>query len=179
MKKMHFDQKTLRTILQGLFKLLSIILTVILVPLISQPKPQGDNSELHETYNLYDGYNYEVFDASSESFCIGANSYNCGFTITSCPDSNKNTKNSFVLIDLQNKYSSISFVVGRLNNSLNHNATLVVFLDNKLLDKYKLCGQVSTQTITIETKNKSTLRFELISESKVTYGFSEFYLNQQ
>lgn len=206
----HFlkeEQKTKRTIITGVFKVVAAVLAAIITAVatilaviikvknnpspippsnssevsnITESLPQSGNFDvLCDTAVLYDGESYREYKYSSDTFSLGSHRYNCGFTITS-PNPNKESSspNGFVLMDLDKNYSAVKFSVGRVKGDSNSSATLVVYLDNKFVQEYTLQGKTSYIDIDINSLNSKNLRLELIAEKDSVYGFSNVLLHK-
>ena len=193
---------TCKIIATALGAIITAIATVVAVIITIKnnppPIPPSDSSELSsivetapeskkteepealcDTSVLYDGESYLEYKYSSETFSIGSQQYNCGFTIKSPnPDQESSSKNGFVLMDLGNKYSKVSFSVGRVEGDSNSNATLVIYIDNKYVKGYRLQGKSSSEDIEIEVLNAKNLRLELKAEKDNEYGFADFLLHK-
>lgn len=190
-KRQETKLKILMRCIGGIFGIIIAIIGIIpsiITDFIPHGEPDSSSvsivsndvcyDELLVTKALYDGCNYVVYCGINETFSMGANAYNTGFVLeTKDIDLQSQEYYAYVLIDLENKFSNVSFLTGHINGSPDKNVTLTIYKDNIRYDSYKLSFQTATQHFSIPTSNTSTLRIELTSlNCNVKYGFANVRL---
>lgn len=115
-----------------------------------------------EVVNLMDAcppYDYAgKHSYSEESFKMEGNLYNDGFTM-------RNYSKNYVVVNLKNQFSNISFDFGHVDASNNTNCTLNIYLDEQLvktIDK-KSDSMVSHENIPLNYAKQ--LKFEFITNN--------------
>lgn len=116
-------------------------------------------------------YDYaEKHSYSKESFEMEGNLYNDGFTM-------RNYSKNYVVVNLKNQFSNISFDFGHVDASNNTNCTLNIYLDEQLvktIDK-KSDSMVSHENIPLNYAKQ--LKFEFItSNDNGIYGIGAIKL---
>lgn len=134
--------------------------------------------DLMETNILYDGtHMMKITPDGNQTFSMGSNTYNSGFTLTLNSYYNDDT---IALFDLKGKYSSITFKTGRTNNSEIADATLQVFLDGELSQDYSLDAKTPVNSLDISLNNANymqlVLKLKKSCYSSVPYGFADIML---
>lgn len=129
---------------------------------------------------LYDGKYLTVYKPSeSDTFSMGSDTFNKGFTIGSDNYSLFGEGNGYALFDLKGQYSKLSVNVARVNRSdLGiEDATLKVYLNGEYKTEYSLSGQKPPTIITIDLNYANDLKLELCG-SKIVYGFADCTLEK-
>lgn len=114
---------------------------------------------------LYDGYNYNTYKSSEggTGIKIGGKEYIDAFEL--------NGRNSFVLLNLDRKYSVAKFNVGRIDDSDICNCNVKIYLDNNLSGEYTIDAQTPLTPLEVSLGGATTLKIELTSEGYASYGF--------
>lgn len=97
-------------------------------------------------YTVYDNKELEFFTMMGREYyqgVLGNNSYD----------------EKIALYNLDGDFTSVSFEVGHLDNASTKSAKLHVYTDNDLVKTVELTGEMTTQTITINTVNVQQLKF--------------------
>lgn len=129
---------------------------------------------------IYDGKYLNIYEPSDgDTFSMGSDIFNKGFTIGADNYSLFGEGNGYALFDLKGKYSKLNVRVARVNRSdLGiENATLKVYLNGEYETEYALSGQKPPVSITIDLNYANDLKLELCG-SKIVYGFSECTLEK-
>lgn len=125
--------------------------------------------DLLDTDALYSGSRYELVNpAESDGFSMGSNTYYEGFIIRN---------NGYALFDLKGAYSSISFTVGRVNDSGIYDVEMKIYLNDEFVQAYPLKGQSIPQKITIQLNGAENLKIE-VSGLSSSWGFANAVLYQ-
>ena len=131
---------------------------------------------LFDTTALYDGNAYKIYNPEkTQNFKLGSKTYFEGFTLRG---SNYSSDNWFVLFDFNNSYSKFTFDVGWCGDT-KQNAILKVFIEGKLSEQIELSYEKPSTSITIDIRNISGMRLQIVPSKKydyVTYGFANCLL---
>lgn len=129
---------------------------------------------------IYDGKYLTIYQPSKgETFSMGSDTFNKGFTIGSDNYSIFGEGNGYALFDLKGKYSKLYINVARVNRSdLGiEDATLKVYLNGEYKTEYSLSGQKPPTAITIDLNYADNLKLEVCG-SKIVYGFANCTLEK-
>ena len=129
---------------------------------------------------IYDGKYLQIYEPSDgETFSMGSNTYNKGFTVASDNYSLFGEGNGYVLFDLKGKYSKLNIKTARVKRSdLGiEDATLKVYLNGEYITEYLLSGEKPLTSITIDLNYANDLKLEVCG-SKIVYGFAECTLEK-
>lgn len=129
---------------------------------------------------LYDGKYFDVYQPSEgETFSMGSDTFNKGFTVGSDNYSLFGEGNGYALFDLKGKYSKLNISVARVNrDDLGiEDATLKVYINGEYKTEYFLSGQKPPIDITIDLNYANDLKLEICG-SKVVYGFANCTLEK-
>ena len=149
-------------------------------------------SDTNALYNLSPG-SYKTGDDEHASFEMGSSTVDDGFAIF-CKDAGYWNTYGYFSIDLDRKYSSVTFDIGHVNGTNMGDIFLTVHLDDTqlgydqiegLAEDGKISMHTASQTITIPVQGVKTLFIELSTPTHYTYnknaldpyyGFANFYL---
>ena len=129
---------------------------------------------------LYDGKYLSIYKPSeSETFSMGSDVYNNGFTVGSDNQSLFGEGDGYALFDLKGQYSRLNVSVARVNrNDLGiEDATLKVYINGEYETEYSLSGQKPPMDITIDLNYADNLKLEICG-SKIVYGFANCTLEK-
>lgn len=129
---------------------------------------------------IYDGKYLRIYKPSDgETFSMGSDTFNKGFTVGSDNYSLFGEGNGYALFDLKGKYSKLNISVARVNrDDLGiEDATLKVYLNGEYKTEYSLSGQIPPISITIDLNYANDLKLEVCG-SKIVYGFAECTLEK-
>lgn len=120
---------------------------------------------------LYNGKVYWKYGpADNNSFSVAGKEYSDGFVI-GCDHSLFGDGDGYALFNLEEKYTEMSFDVGKTDSYEIQNVTLKIFLDGAFTEQYKLSGESSSTHITVSLNNANDLKMLLTDGSRVLYGF--------
>lgn len=106
----------------------------------------------------YQTANYGIYDNDElKSFLMMGIPYYQGVL------GDRTTYERVALYNLDGDFTSVSFMVGHLDNADTSGAMLNVYTDNNLVRTIELTGDMTTQTVTIDTTNVQQLKFSGIS----------------
>ncbi len=150
-------------------------------------------SDTNALYNLSPG-SYKTGDDEHASFEMGSSTVDDGFAIF-CNDAGRWSTYGYFSIDLDRKYSSVTFDIGHVNGTSMGDIFLTVHLDDTqlgydqiegLAEDGKISMHTASQTITIPVQGVKTLFIELSTPEYYAYnnknamnpyyGFANFYL---
>lgn len=129
---------------------------------------------------LYDGKYLSIYKPSeSETFSMGSDVFNKGFTVGSDNYSLFGEGNGYALFDLKGKYSKLNFSVARVNrDDLGiEDATLKIYINGEYKTEYSLSGQKPPMDLTIDLNYANDLKLEVCG-SKIVYGFANCTLEK-
>ncbi|MBR1507164.1 MAG: S-layer homology domain-containing protein [Eubacterium sp.] len=87
------------------------------------------------------------------------------------------TNNCKACFNVEN-VNRLSFVLGHVDNASRSDATLIVYLDDKLYDRYDLRWHMSLLPVTVDVSSSSTVRFSLsTSNGSGSYGIAGISLD--
>ncbi len=136
--------------------------------------------DLINTDIIYDGKYHKIYRPSDgETFSMGSDTFNKGFTIGADNYSLFGEGNGYALFDLKGQYSKLSITTARVNREdLDiEDATLKVYLNGEYKTEYQLSGQKPSTKLTIDLNYASELKLELCG-SKIVYGFTDCILEK-
>lgn len=136
--------------------------------------------DLISEHVIYDGKYHKVYEPSGgETFSMGSDTFNKGFTIGADNYSLFGEGNGYALFDLKGKYSKLNVRVARVNRGdLGiEDAILKVYLNGEYKTEYALNGQTPPTSITIDLNYANDLKLEVCG-SKIVYGFAECTLEK-
>lgn len=120
---------------------------------------------------LYNGQVFWKYTLSEgDSFSVAGKEYSVGFVI-GCDRSLFGEGDGYALFDLENKYSEMSFDVGKTDDYEIQDVTLKIFLDGEETEQYELSGESSSTHLTVELNYAKDLKIQIIGGSRVKYGF--------
>lgn len=127
---------------------------------------------LLDTTVLYDGTYYDICLPSNEkTISMGNNTFNKGFVISSNHASITGKGDGYVLLDLQGKYSKITFEAGRVNGYEKQNAVLKVYIDNEYVEEFELNADIPSTLLDINLNYANSLKLEVVGDTGIMYGF--------
>ena len=149
---------------------------VPLSPSVSEQISMANSVTKGKTYELFTvcpPYEYQEAGAIPEgkSFKMSGKVYSNGFV------SKSGIFNGYALVNLEGKYSSLSFDVGHIDgtDTYNKGTTLKIFLDGKFKHEYYIPENRSAQRITVQQNYAKDLQIQTVGGGGV-YGFSNLVL---
>lgn len=133
----------------------------------------GNTAELSPSVPVYDditaflnsAYDYDsnyctIYDNSiaTKSFNMNNVSYTNGLTFANNSGTLKTVSSSFNVENVDN----ITFKVGHVDNTPNNDTTLNIYLDDVLTQTNEISSTGIPQSITVDTSNAKTIRFEFV-----------------
>lgn len=117
----------------------------------------------------YEKRNYkEYHSAKAEFFKMGGKEYSNGFRLE---------RGGYALINLDGKYSNLTFMAGHVDETAMCDCTLEVYLDGEFSQSIELKAEDSVKSFSIPLKNALTVKFALKNSSNyLFYGFAEAIL---
>lgn len=131
---------------------------------------------LLDTNILYDGENYTIYKPSNgNSFSIGGVKYTSGFDINT-----SGGNQGYVLFNLNNEYSLISFDTGRIDGTDKQDITLDVFLNDEFYETYNISSDTPITHIEIPLNYASNMKlyFHVTYSAWESLGFTNIYLKK-
>ena len=115
---------------------------------------------------------------SGSSFKMGTQSYSPGFVINNQNVDLQSGEEAYAQVTFDQKYSSLSMLVGRTGNSQQGTFSVHIYLDNKLVRQYEIDDD-SVKTVTLDVSGAETMRVVVISQtSGIECGFAEAALKK-
>lgn len=115
---------------------------------------------------------------SGSSFKMGTQSYSPGFVINNQNVDLQSGEEAYAQVTFDQKYSSLSMLIGRTGNSQQGTFSVHIYLDNKLVRQYEIDDD-SVKTVTLDVSGAETLRVVVISQtSGIECGFAEAALKK-
>lgn len=128
-----------------------------------------------DTDILYGGdWMTKYLPSEGKSFAMGGNTYTKGFTID-WSGWVENTGDA--LFNLEGKYSSISFDIGRLDTVGAGDVTMKIYINDELTETYDILSSTPVKTYNITLNYAQSLKIELNGEGD-GYGFANVILNK-
>lgn len=127
---------------------------------------------------LYNGEHLTRYmPKEGESFTMGGKAFTKGFTIGYGGFYGYNTGNA--LFNLDGKYSSISFDVGRLDSSAATDVTMKIFINDELVETYELLATTPVKSYEINLDYANSLEIEIGRyDDHFDYGFTNIILTK-
>lgn len=114
----------------------------------------------------YSNSQYKAY-INGETMQMGGNAYTNGFTLTA----HYNTGNAVFNIDA--KYSTLSFMVGHIDNTDKKDVTIKIYCDGILKKEFNMSAEQLPQKITLDITGVKQLKFEVVnSDYRPYYGFA-------
>lgn len=115
---------------------------------------------------------------SGSSFKMGTQSYSPGFVINNQNVDLQSGEEAYAQVTFDQKYSSLSMLIGRTGNSQQGTFSVHIYLDNKLVRQYEIDDD-SVKTVTLDVSGAETMRVVVISQtSGIECGFAEAALKK-
>lgn len=115
---------------------------------------------------------------SGSSFKMGTQSYSPGFVINNQNVDLQSGEEAYAQVTFDQKYSSLSMLIGRTGNSQQGEFSVHIYLDNKLVRQYEIDDD-SVKTVTLDVSGAETMRVVVISQtSGIECGFAEAALKK-
>ncbi len=112
----------------------------------------------------YSSSDYKAY-INGETMQMGGNAYTNGFTLTPW----SGTGNAVFNIDA--KYTTLSFIVGHIDNTRKESATIKIYCDGILKKEFSMNAEALPQKITVDITGVKQLKFEM-STYEADYGFA-------
>lgn len=136
----------------------------------SMQKSEDDDILLMKVAPPYDFDDGKIY-TNGKTFSMGGHKYTDGFVLSA-------VYSGYVLINLEHKYSELSFYVGHIDQSpISKGTTLNIFTDGNLLKDYFIPSDRPLQTITIPLKYSGSLKIQ-ITGGHGAYGFANLILKK-
>ena len=111
--------------------------------------------------------------SNSDKFYMGGKGYTNGFTL-----GGSTWYSEFAIFNLKEKYSSITFTFGPVDDK-NRSNTLELYSDDELIQSYNIDANDLPKTVTIDTKNANKFEFRMRDQHANDYfGFANIKLNK-
>lgn len=110
---------------------------------------------LFDTDVLYDGNRYKKYLSSGgETFLIGGKEYREGVEVEAAEGNE-----GYLLFNMSKKYSSITFDIGRLDDSVGHGGVILeIYLDDEFVTKYDISGSIPITSMEIPVNYADSLK---------------------
>lgn len=131
---------------------------------------------LLDTNVLYDGVNHTIYKPTDgNSFSVGGTTYTSGFDINT-----RGGNEGYVLLNLNNTYSSIIFDVGRVDGTDKHDITLDIYINDEIYQTYNISPDTPSThfDIPLDYAKSMKLHFRVPHLARESLGFTNIYLKK-
>lgn len=130
-----------------------------------------DGMYLMEVCPPYEGKVYWTYTSdNSDTITMAGKKYTNAFAL-GCDYSLFGGGDGYALFNLNSRYKTLSFDVGKIDEYEMQDVTLNIYLDGRLKDSYELSAEAISKHITVDLNNALQLKLEITGGSRVKYGF--------
>ena len=121
--------------------------------------------DLFDTKVLYDGLSYSIIPKDGmESLSVAGTEHRKGILLDDASHFD-----CYILLNLQNDYSTLKIDIGRLDGSNKVNANLEIYLDGELSSTYSISSDTPIQTIEIPLNYAGSMKLRLVCNDYAKY----------